>query len=184
MTAMRTKDVATVNPLKALLTAFNARQKATPTAHPENDVLLAQLIHVQIAKRKDSIASFAQYHRTDLVEKEEHEIAVLERYLGERGTSDEEIRELVREGVEALRADGRGASDPGSMSPARIFRWLNEDEGRRARVGPAKCDPVWMKRVVIDEIKALSDRPDGIVDDAIRVRSKKEDKPYELPRYQ
>jgi len=189
MTAMRNKDTSTVNPLKALLTDFNAREKRLklqPGAEKQvaNDTILAQVIHHQIAKRKDSIASFAQYYRTDLVEKEENEIRVLERYLPVVPTSDQDIRALVKEAFETLRMEGRGANDPGSMSPGRIFRWLFEDKGRKERLGPERCDQTWMRRVVIDEIKALSDRPDGILEDLVKVRSKKGGTRLEMPKYQ
>jgi uncharacterized protein YqeY len=191
MAAMRQKDAATVNPLKALLAAYNAREKSLQSSQRDGtalqklspDTILSRVIHHEIAKRKDSIDSFIKHRRTDLVAKEEHEMRVLQRYL-EGSTSEEEIRALVEQAFEALRDVGLGANDPGSMSPGKIFRWLFEDAERKAKLGPNKCDQAWMRRIVIDEIKTLSDRPDGILEDLVKARTKNEDSHLQLSRYQ
>jgi hypothetical protein len=97
---------------------------------------------------------------------------------------EEEIRALAEQGFEALRDVGLGVNDPGSMSPGKIFGWLFEDAERKAKLGPNKCDQAWMRRIVIDEIKTLSDRPDGILEDLVKARTKNEDSHLQLSRYQ
>jgi uncharacterized protein YqeY len=62
-----------------------------------------------VKQRKDSIAAFAQAGRTDLVDKETAEMAVLEAYLPQRLSADE-----VGAAIAALVAE-LGASGPGDM---------------------------------------------------------------------
>jgi uncharacterized protein len=62
-----------------------------------------------VKQRKDSIAAFTQAGRTDLVDKESAEMALLEAYLPQRLSADEvaaEVRRIVGE---------LGAAGPGDM---------------------------------------------------------------------
>src|SRR5579862_2844504 len=133
--AMRARDMSTLNPLKSLITAHQATSKEilnkkpdTPSSELESDSFLAPIIHKQIAKRQDSIAGFKQHNRDDLAEKEAAEIGVLQKYLMQPQTTAEEVKTMTLEAIEALRNSGVGANDPGSMSLRKIFQWLNSDE--------------------------------------------------------
>jgi uncharacterized protein YqeY len=55
----------------------------------------------QVKQRKDSIAEYEKGGRTDLVEKEKAELAILENYLP-AGASVEKIREVVKAKKESL----------------------------------------------------------------------------------
>jgi uncharacterized protein YqeY len=165
---MRARDMATLNPLKALLTAHQAKAKQLTVNDPEksdshfaNDNFLAPLIHKQISKRKDSIVGFKEYHRTDLVEKEEFEISVLEKYLPQPQTTEEDIRNLTIEAFETLRSEGKGANDPGSMGIKRIYEWLKKDAKRREMMSEKFADAGMVRRVIAETVRDLSDRPDA-----------------------
>ena len=165
---MRTRDMKTLNPLKSLLTAHQSNQKdvmnkkpKTPLSHFESDAFLTPLIYRQIAKRRDSLAGYKAYHRHDLAEKEEAEITVLETYLPQPQTSVEDIRAMTVEAFEALRTNGDGANDPGSMSLNRIFEYLKGNEILREKLEPTRVDQVVLRRVVAETVKSISDRIDS-----------------------
>ena len=188
--AMRARDMNSLNPLKALITAHQASSKEilnkkpdTPTSHFESDLFLAPLIHKQIAKRLDSIAGFKEYHRDDLVEKETEEIAVLEKYLPQPQTTPEEVRAMTMEAIESLRENGDGANDPGSMSHRRIFQWLNNDEGRRQKLSTIMVDQSMFKRVVAETVRELSDRVDSMPSIEVEKLKPKEEDTLTKDRY-
>ena len=68
-----------------------------------------RLLMAAIKQRKDSIAAFQSAGRTDLVDKESAELAVLQAYLPARLSADE-----ITAAVGAIVAD-LGASGPGDM---------------------------------------------------------------------
>jgi uncharacterized protein YqeY len=74
-----------------------------------DDAAVVAIVDKLIKQRKDSIAAFEQAGRTDLVDKESAEVAVLEAYLPQRLSADEigaEVAALVAE---------LGAAGPGDM---------------------------------------------------------------------
>jgi uncharacterized protein YqeY len=165
---MRGRDTRTLNPLKSLLTAHQAKSKEislkeldTPQNHFEEDEFLAPLIHRQIAKRQDALIGFKEYKRHDLVEKETFEISVLQRYLPQPQTTEADVRALTIEAVESLRSSGDGANDPGSMSLKRIYNWLHSDPERKKALGTVMADQSMVRRVVAETVSELSDRVDS-----------------------
>ena len=70
-----------------------------------NDEEIQQLIASSIKKNKDAIAQFKQGDRDDLAEKNQREIAVLEKYLPEQ-LSDQEISVLVEKVIQEIQAKG------------------------------------------------------------------------------
>ncbi len=59
-----------------------------------NDELLIDVVNKQVKMRKDSIAEFAKANRTDLVEKTQKEVEILQEYLPEQ-LSREEVEEII-----------------------------------------------------------------------------------------
>jgi len=55
--------------------------KGVEKAHDLDDAEVVQVVSTLVKQRRDSIEQFAKASRTDLVEKETAEIAVLEQYL-------------------------------------------------------------------------------------------------------
>ena len=67
---------------------------------------IVQLLMKYAKQRREAIELYEKGGRQDLVEKEKAELAIVESYLPKQ-LSEEEIRELVREAIEAV-----GASSP------------------------------------------------------------------------
>src|SRR5271155_146839 len=190
---MKARDIKTLNPLRSLLAAHNTLRKETTIKHVaesmqqrtfEMDEHFIPVIRKQIAKRQDSIVSFKEHLRDDLVAQETYEISVLEKYLPQPQMTAEDVRRLTIEGVESLRSSGDGANDPGNMSMKRIFGWLYADEERKSKLGLVWCDQGMMKRVVAETVKELSDRVDNLTQANIDKLKPKEVDHLTKPRYQ
>ena len=77
--AMKAKDSARLSALRMLKAAI--MNKGIEKAHDLDDAEVMQVVSTQVKQRRDSIEQFTLGGRTDLVEKETAEIAVLEQYL-------------------------------------------------------------------------------------------------------
>jgi uncharacterized protein YqeY len=106
-TAMRAKDAARLSTIRLLLAAI--KQREVDERISLDDAQVVGVLDKMVKQRKDSIAAFAQGGRTDLVDKESAEMAVLEAYLPQR-LSAEEVGAAV-----ALLVAELGASGPGDM---------------------------------------------------------------------
>jgi len=77
--AMRQKDAARLSALRMLKAAF--MNKSVEKGHDLDDAEALQVVSALVKQRKDSIEQFSKAGRTDLVEKEAAEVAILESYL-------------------------------------------------------------------------------------------------------
>lgn len=105
--AMRAKDSARLLTIRGLLAAL--KQKEVDERIELDDAAVIAIVDRLIKQRKDSIAQFAAAGRTDLVDKESAEQAVLEAYLPQRLSAEE-----IAAAVAALVAE-IGAAGPGDM---------------------------------------------------------------------
>jgi hypothetical protein len=106
-TAMRAKDSARLLTIRGLLAAL--KQKEVDERVTLDDAAVVAIVDKLIKQRKDSISQFGAAGRTDLVDKETAELAVLEAYLPQRLSADEITAEVA-----AIVAE-LGASGPGDM---------------------------------------------------------------------
>jgi uncharacterized protein len=105
--AMRAKETDRLSTIRMLLAA--CKQKEVDERIELDDAAVIAIVDKLIKQRKDSIAAFQQAGRTDLVDKESAEVAVLTAYLPQRLSADEinaEIAAIVAE---------LGAAGPGDM---------------------------------------------------------------------
>jgi len=109
-TAMRAKDSARLLTIRGLLAAI--KQKEVDERITLDDNAVVAVIDKQIKQRKDSISQFQTAQRTDLVDKESAELAVLASYLPQR-LSPEQIQEQI-----ALILSETGASGAADMGKA------------------------------------------------------------------
>jgi uncharacterized protein len=79
--ALKNKDVARVSTLRFLKSALQNLSIEKRKPLEEEDII--SVIKKQVKQRKDSIESFKSGNRLDLVEKEEHELAILKNYIPE-----------------------------------------------------------------------------------------------------
>jgi uncharacterized protein YqeY len=85
--AMKAKDAARLSALRMLKAAI--MNKGVEKGRDLDDAEVLQVVASLVKQRRDSIEQFQQAGRTDLVEKESGEIAVLERYLPPAASAEE-----------------------------------------------------------------------------------------------
>ena len=105
--ALRAKEADRLSTIRMLLAA--CKQREVDERIVLDDAAVIGIVDKLIKQRKDSIAAFSQAGRTDLVDKETAEVAVLEAYLPQR-LSAEEVAAAVTALVTEL-----GAAGPGDM---------------------------------------------------------------------
>lgn len=106
--AMRARQTERLSTIRMLLAA--CKQREIDERIVLDDAAVIGIVDKLIKQRKDSVAAFAQAGRTDLVDKESAEIAVLQAYLPQRLGEREIAAEVAR-----IVAD-TGATGPGDMS--------------------------------------------------------------------
>ncbi|KAJ5217086.1 hypothetical protein N7468_010094 [Penicillium chermesinum] len=104
-TAMRAKDTARLNVLRALISETN---NAAKTASPiQTDIQLLSLIRKRAAAAQDAADQFAAAERPDLKQKEDEQIAILEEYASQVKTlSAEEVEAIIKQQVAAIKEAG------------------------------------------------------------------------------
>lgn len=88
--AMRSKDQAALRALRAIKSAILLAE--TSEGHTSGELTEDEemkLLTKQAKQRKDSLAQFLANNRNDLAEKEQEELAIIERYLPKPFTSEE-----------------------------------------------------------------------------------------------
>jgi uncharacterized protein YqeY len=108
-TAMLAKDEKTMRSLRAVKAAIllaKTSEGAGGELKEEDEIKLLQKL---VKSRKDSLEIFQQQNRTDLAQKEEEEIAVIEKFLPAQ-MSAEELKSVIAKII----AD-TGASSPADM---------------------------------------------------------------------
>ena len=111
--AMRAKDAPRLGAIRLLLAAI--KQREVDERIELDDAQVVGVVDKLAKQRKDSIAAFAQAGRTDLVDKESAELALLEGYLPQRMAAEEvaaEVRRIVAE------VGATGPSDMGKVMAA------------------------------------------------------------------
>lgn len=102
-TAMRARDIETREALRYVISAFNYAAIDGKKELSEDDQL--RVLRQQVKQRQDSIEQFKAGGREDLVEKEEVQLRILEKYLPQQ-MSDEELETLVANGIAETGAEG------------------------------------------------------------------------------
>ena len=101
--AMRAKDAARLGTIRLLQAAI--KQREVDQRIVADDALVLALVDKQIKQRKESIAQFRGAGRTDLVDKEEAELAVLQGYLPAQ-MSEAELEAAVAAAIAEAGATG------------------------------------------------------------------------------
>ena len=105
--AMKAKDAARLSALRMLKAAI--MNKGVEKGRDLEDAEILQVVSSLVKQRRDSIEQFSKAGRTDLVDKETGEVAVLEAYLPPAASAAE-----IDEAVAAAIAE-TGASSPNDM---------------------------------------------------------------------
>ena len=110
-TAMRAKAADRLSTIRMLLAAI--KQREVDERIVLDDAAVVAIVDKSIKQRRDSIAAFQSAGRTDLVDRETAELAVLQGYLPTRLSADEVTAEVATIVVE-LGAE-LGKIGPGDM---------------------------------------------------------------------
>jgi len=105
--AMKAKDELRLLVLRMLIAAMKNKRIELKKQEDITDEEALAVIKSELKKRKDSIEAFRQGERQDLIDKEEAEVKILDRYLPEQ-LSETEIEIIVKEVIASL----------GDVSPA------------------------------------------------------------------
>jgi uncharacterized protein YqeY len=105
--AMREKNQATLAPLRMLKAAL--MNKEVERGRALDDAESVQVVASLVKQRKDSIEQFLKGGRRDLADREQHEVAFLERYLPPKADDA-----AINTAIEAAVAE-TGASSPKDM---------------------------------------------------------------------
>lgn len=124
--AMRAREELTTSVLRMLKSAVKYKE-VEPGAKTLEDGGVLQIIGTLIKQRRDSVEQFRSGGRTDLAEKEEREIALLQRYLPQQLSADELLAE-VKAAIAATSA--RGPKDMGAVMKALLPRVSGRAEGK------------------------------------------------------
>ena len=106
-TAMKAREAVRLSALRMLKAAI--MNKGVEKGRDLEDAEVLQVVASLVKQRRDSIEQFSQAGRTDLVDKETAEIAVLEHYLPPAATAEE-----IEAAVAAAIAE-TGATSPKDM---------------------------------------------------------------------
>ncbi len=105
--AMRSRDTARRDVIRYLRSEIRNQEIRVQEDLDDDGVL--QVLTRQAQQRRDSIEAFSEANRTDLVEKEESELAIIMEYMPQQMTRDE-ISALVQQVIAEV-----GAAGPGDM---------------------------------------------------------------------
>ena len=100
-TAMRDKDKERLAALRLIQAAF--KQKEVDERIELNDEQTIAILDKMAKQHRDSIEQFNQASRTDLVEKEQFELDIIEAYLPAK-LSDDEINQMIDETISSTGA--------------------------------------------------------------------------------
>jgi len=108
-TAMLAKDEKTVRSLRAIKAAIILAKTAEGAGGEVKEEEEVKLLQKLVKQRKDSLEIFQQQNRTDLAQKEQEEIEVIEKFLPKQ-LSAEELKTIITGIITET-----GASSPADM---------------------------------------------------------------------
>lgn len=124
--AMRNGQAAKVSTIRMIRAALKNREIDRGKGRPLSDQDVLDVIQSGIKQRRDAIDQFRAGGRTDLVAKEEEEVAILRTFLPP-SLSEQELADLVREvGVEV---GASSAKDMGKIMKAIMSRVAGRADG-------------------------------------------------------
>jgi len=126
--AMKAREALKVETLRILNSEI--KNKEIEVGHPLEDESVVALLTRQIKQRKEAAALYAKGGRSDLREKEEQELAILEGYLPAQATEEKlvtRIREVIRE------TGAQGPRDLGKVMKVVAAEFKGKADGARLK---------------------------------------------------
>ena len=126
--AMKSKDSLKVDTLRLIVSEIKNREI---DLHEElGDEAITSLLTTQIKKRKEAASMFEKGGRTDLKEKEEKEIAIIQVYLPEQ-VGEEELKQRIQAVITETGA--QGPKDMGKVMKVVVPEFKGKAEGDQIR---------------------------------------------------
>jgi uncharacterized protein YqeY len=126
--AMKSKDSLKVDTLRLIISEIKNREI---DLHEElGDEAITSLLTTQIKKRKEAASMFEKGGRTDLKEKEEKEIAIIQVYLPEQ-VGEEELKQRIQAVIAETGA--QGPKDMGKVMKVVVPEFKGKAEGDQIR---------------------------------------------------
>jgi uncharacterized protein len=126
--AMKSKNNATLSTLRLLLSALKYKQ--IDVQHALSDEEVQGVIKTQVKQLNDSILSYDQGARGDLVESAKSEIAILETYLPAQ-LADDALEAIVKEAV--AQSGAKSKEDTGKAMGAAMKAVAEKADGTRVK---------------------------------------------------
>ncbi len=127
VSAAKAKDKIRLSAVRMIKTALH--NKEIELMRPLNETEIMQLLSVMVKQRKDSIEQFAKGGRTDLVEKEEAELKVVQEFLPAQ-MADEEVENLIKKAI--AEAGAVSAKDMGKVMKILMPQLTGRADGKAA----------------------------------------------------
>lgn len=119
---MKAKDIDSLNVIRGILNEINIREMKDIKITPEE---ITKVLRSEIKKRKEAIECFQKGNRPDLIDKENKEIKIIEKYLPQE-LSDEELFSLIQKVISS--AENK---DFGSIMKATVTAANGQADGKR-----------------------------------------------------
>lgn len=123
--AMRSQEKERLSALRNIKSFL--KNKSIELKRDLKDEEVVQGLATLAKQRRESIESYQQAGREDLVNKEENELKVINEYLP-KALSSEELDQLVREAIEATQA--KGPQDMGKVMKALMPKTTGRADGK------------------------------------------------------
>lgn len=124
--AMKAKDEASLRGLRAIKAAILLAKTSGGSGEITADDEI-KLLQKLVKQRKDSLEIFQQQNRTDLAQKEQEEIAVIEQFLPKQ-LEGEELKAIIAEIVEQVGATS--AADMGKVMGVATKQLAGQADGK------------------------------------------------------
>jgi uncharacterized protein YqeY len=123
--AAKAKDRVRLSAIRMLKTALH--NKEIDLMRPLNESETLQIISGMVKQRKDSIEQFAKGGRTDLVEKEEAELKVVQEFMPEQ-MSDDEVDSIIKKAI--TEAGAASVKDMGKVMKVLMPQLTGKADGK------------------------------------------------------
>lgn len=127
VSAAKAKDKIRLSAVRMIKTALHNKEIELMRSLNETEIM--QLLSVMVKQRKDSIEQFAKGGRTDLVEKEEAELKVVQEFLPVQ-MADEEVENLIKKAI--AEAGAVSAKDMGKVMKILMPQLTGRADGKAA----------------------------------------------------
>lgn len=101
--ALKAKNRNAVDALRGLNAAITTQEKQG-REHKLSDEEIIEIVQKEVKKRQEAISAYQKGGREDLVQKEQEELAVLQKYLPEQ-MPENELKDIIRQAIEQTGAE-------------------------------------------------------------------------------